>query len=291
MAKIITKDTKPGKGIEKDAPEKRRFFLFFEIFFDKFFKLIQLNFIYFVCLLPLFLGLYFSMSTDITYSTLKSAFDMPPFYFRPDFPNLPGTLLLLASIFLTGPATAGFTYVIRNMQRREHTWIMSDFFSQFKKNFKQGVIMSVIDLLCYLVLYVALMFYLYIMPVDAPEAGTVMPFLGAMFVGALLLVFTWAHYYIYTMMVTFELEFSKLFKNSLLFAIGKLPLNILITVLVLVVVVIEHLIYSSISVIAGIFMPIITLSLIGFIIIFSTYPTIDKMMIQKVSKRVLNTRG
>ena len=61
MAKYITKDSKPGKGISKDAPEKRRFFLFFEIFFEKFLKLVGLNFIYFVALLPLILGVYYSV--------------------------------------------------------------------------------------------------------------------------------------------------------------------------------------------------------------------------------------
>ena len=208
-----------------------------------------------------------------------------------EFPNLPGVILLAVSIFITGPATAGFTYVIRNMQRREHTWVMSDFFKNFKKNFKQGVIMSVIDLLGYLVLYVALMFYLYIMPHDAPEMGTVMPFLGAVFVGALLFVFTWAHFYIYTMMVTFKLEFSKLFKNSLIFAIGKLPLNLLITAFIVLVLYFVLWTTSLTTIIMGVLLPVIILSLIGFIIVFSTYPSIDKIMLQKVNKRVLNTRG
>lgn len=291
MAKIITKDSKPGKGIPKDAPEKRRFFLFFEIFFDKFFKLIQLNFVYFVCLIPLLLGIYYSMGTDLTFATLSDILEYPPFYFRPDFPNVPALVLLTVSVFLTGPATAGFTYVIRNMQRREHTWVISDFFRYMGKNFKQGLIMSIMDIVIYVVLYVAVVFYMFIMPVDAPEAGTLLPALGAIFSLALTLVYTWAHYYIYTMMVTFTLDFSKLFKNSLIFAVAKLPLNLLITAFIALVAFVLLWTISLTPVITGILVPVIALSLVGFIIIFSTYPTIDKVMLQKVNKRVLNTRG
>lgn len=288
MAKIITKDTKPGKGIEKDAPEKRRFFLFFELFFGKFFKLVTLNFLYFVTLLPLIVGINYSVMINPLIEKSADILKYTPIIFTP---TIPGVILLVVSIFITGPATAGFVYVIRNIQRREHTWIFSDFFKQFKKNYKQGLAMSAIDIPAYLVLVIALLFYLYIMPVDAPEAGTVMPFLGAVFVGAVTLVFTWAHYYIYTMMVTFELNFSKLFKNSLIFAIGKLPLNLLISVFVIAVIALNVYVGVLVPAISGILLPVISLSLIGFIIVFSTYPTIDKMMIQKASKRVLNTRG
>ncbi|MBO7289202.1 MAG: YesL family protein [Clostridia bacterium] len=288
MAKYITKDSKPGKGIEKDAPEKRRFFLFFEVFFGKLTKLIGLNFMYFVCLLPLILGVYYSVIVNSLIETPGDILRYPPIVFTP---SLLGTVLLALSVFITGPATAGFTYVIRNMQRREHTWIMSDFFEHFKKNFKQGIIMSIIDIAVCMVLYVALMFYLYIMPVDAPEMGTLIPMMGAMFVGAVSIVFLWAHFYIYTMMVTFKLDFGKLFKNSLIFAIAKLPLNILITLFLGLIA--GGLIYTLTitGIIAGIFIPVIFFSLTGFITIFSTYPTIDKVMLQKVNKRVLNTRG
>ena len=34
---------KEGPGVSKDAPEKKRFFLFFELYFRKFWKMIELN--------------------------------------------------------------------------------------------------------------------------------------------------------------------------------------------------------------------------------------------------------
>jgi len=56
--------TKEGPGVSKEAPEKHRFFLFFELFFRKFTKLIWLNVIYFVTMIPVLLGIYLSFRFD-----------------------------------------------------------------------------------------------------------------------------------------------------------------------------------------------------------------------------------
>ena len=44
--------SKPGPGVEKEEQQKRRFFLFFELFFRKFWKLIQLNLLYLLFWIP-----------------------------------------------------------------------------------------------------------------------------------------------------------------------------------------------------------------------------------------------
>ena len=43
---------KPGKGVKKNEPEKKRFFQFFELFFRKLTKLIQLNLLYLLFCIP-----------------------------------------------------------------------------------------------------------------------------------------------------------------------------------------------------------------------------------------------
>ena len=284
MAKIITKDTKPGKGISKNELEKRRFFLFFELIGIKIRKLTELNLLYTIMLIPLLTGLYFSLdlNTDI--------YAKPIFTIHPDVVSL---IILAASVFVTGPATAGFVYVLRNMQRREHAWVASDFFAQFKKNYLQGIAVSALDLICCTVLYVAFNFYVYIMPADVPEMGSLFPIVGAVFTAALAFIYIWAHYYIYTMMVTFSLKFSDLFKNSLMFSLARLPLNIFITA-VLAVVIVGFLLLFTVSIIAAAAVfALVLLSLSGFFVVFATYPTIDKFMLQKATKktRVLNTRS
>ncbi len=45
--------SKPGKGVEKDEPQKPRFLFFWELFFRKFWKLIQLNLLFIAFCLPI----------------------------------------------------------------------------------------------------------------------------------------------------------------------------------------------------------------------------------------------
>ena len=61
---------KPGKGVEKDAPEKNAFFRFFEIYGRKFWRFIEVNLVFFVILLPLLLTIYAAV-----YDTMYTLFD------------------------------------------------------------------------------------------------------------------------------------------------------------------------------------------------------------------------
>ncbi len=44
---------KEGPGISKDQPQKKRFFLFFDIYFRRFWKLVTLNLLYLACCIPI----------------------------------------------------------------------------------------------------------------------------------------------------------------------------------------------------------------------------------------------
>ena len=61
---------KPGKGVEKDAPEKNAFFRFFEIYGRKFWRFLEVNLIYLLILLPLLLTVYAEV-----YDTMFTVFD------------------------------------------------------------------------------------------------------------------------------------------------------------------------------------------------------------------------
>lgn len=279
---------KEGPGVSKNAPEKHRFFLFFELFGRKFTKLIKLNMMMFVCLLPLALGIYMSVNLNpqiISNGEINSINlgTMPLFVFSGD---IIGMAIFVLSIFVAAPATAGFTYVIRNFQREEHAWVFSDFKDNFKSNFKQAVALGFIDAAVYLLMYVAFVFYRFQMPVINPGMAKLAPVLTALIV-MMCIIYTWMHYYIYVMMVTFDLKLKDMFRNSLLFAIGKLPLNLLITIIC------GAIIFLSVYYIAigAILSFVITLSLLGYIVIFSVYPTIDNYLIEPVTVHEENDDG
>lgn len=272
---------KEGPGVEKDAPEKHRFFLFFELFGRKFSKLIQLNILYAVTLIPLFLGLIMTIKVNpeifingsLSLEMLKK---VPVVVISGD---IIGMIILVLSAFISGPATAGFTYVIRNFQREEHAWVMSDFLEQFKKNFRQGSIIALLDLVIYATAYVAIVFYSFMVKDWMPEIAGIAPILVAI-VCMLSVIYTWMHYYIYVMMVTFKLTIKDIYRNSFLFALGKLPLNIFITLIVGAVILLS--VYYTF--IGSILAFIITIAFIGYVIIFSVYPTIDKYLLTPVSQ-------
>ena len=45
--------SKPGPGVDKDGPKKKRFFYFFELYGRKFWKLLELNLPYVLCCIPI----------------------------------------------------------------------------------------------------------------------------------------------------------------------------------------------------------------------------------------------
>ena len=137
-----------GKGVAKDAPDKKRFILFFEILWRKLWQIIGINIIYFIIILPLMAYvLVFIMQSvgieaaDLAGNTLFVIFaailNLPPFFMW---------LLVGLSAVLYGPATCGLTYILRNYTRQEHAWTFSDFFDRAKKNFKQGLLAGIIDI-------------------------------------------------------------------------------------------------------------------------------------------------
>ena len=62
--------TKEGKGIDKDKPEKKPFFKFWEIVWFKRFKLIALNFMYFIpnLIAAALAGLSYYTATSLFYT-------------------------------------------------------------------------------------------------------------------------------------------------------------------------------------------------------------------------------
>ncbi|MBQ7900938.1 MAG: YesL family protein, partial [Clostridia bacterium] len=223
---------KEGPGVPKNAKEKHRFFLFFELFGRKFTKLIQLNILYLITLVPMLFGLFSSLMVNPNiYSdgvlNVQVMASQPLIQFSG---NVIGMIVFVLSLFIAGPATAGFVYVIRNFQRQEHAWVFSDFFEHFRKNFKQATIVAFIDAAVYFLLYVAFVFYAFMVKDVNPAMAQISPLLLAV-VCMITIIYTWMHYYIHVMMVTFDLKIKDIMRNAMLFAIGKLPVNLLVTII------------------------------------------------------------
>ena len=167
--------SKAGPGIEKDAPKKNGFFLFFEVWFRNIWKLV-----------------------------------------------LPGIVYVFMSILILpfGFASVGITNIARNISRERHSFGMQDFFATIKKNWKQSLIIGIINTLVTAVLIFAIWFYF-------NSEGTAFILLTG-FSLATFIIFAMMKYYIWIITITFSLKIKEIYKNSFLFVFINFKKNLLI---------------------------------------------------------------
>ncbi len=132
-------------------------------------------------------------------------------------------VLTMLPIVTLGFSETAAAYITRNFSRRKPVMLVSDYFDTIKKNWKQSLIVGIINLLATAVIFLALYFYF--------KNWNVSFFYKAGFVvaGCILIVFTFLKYYINMLIVTFNLTIKQLYKNSMLLSSAGLKQNIIIS--------------------------------------------------------------
>lgn len=218
--------SKPGPGISKNAPKKKGLNLFYEILFRKFWKIIQLNIMYIVTLIPTFAVVFIlsgmiSNKLAVNYDTISGLTGTA--FSEVDSARISITMdlliRLLVSIFFTvfwggGPVTSGFIYILRSFVWEDSVFLASDYFKHIKSNFKQSLIVWIIDIVVFTVMCYAYFFY--------SSMTNIMFFLKYVIL-VLAFFYTMLHLFLYHLLVTYKLSISKLYKNSALFALSSLP--------------------------------------------------------------------
>lgn len=225
---------KPGKGVDKNAPKKKGFFLFWEIIARKFTKFLQANFMYALTSIGWLAVLYFFMNGFLMGYEGKLA-QVLSASGGADTQEAAGMLILsLNLLFVMGifmlwgfaPISAPFAYIMRCFTRGEHVWIMSDGFSKFKENIKQSLIVLLVDVIVLIFGLNALLFYYSAFVNMGGIAWMILCYITFL----LLLIYTMIHPYLYQLMVTFKCTTGQLYKNAVLLTLGRLPMNFLLTV-------------------------------------------------------------
>ena len=206
--------TNAGAGITKEEAAKRNYF---DILGRKFWKLIQLNLLY-VLVNILFFGASIFLVTLYDWRSIIDALIKGQLIRLPFLPFIP--------LMLTGPFTAGLTYVVRNFSRQEHAFVCSDFFEHSWKNVKQALITSILQVLVLYLFTMAFFFYRQVFIAQGLNYGIL---LGLTLVLSILLLSM--SFYIYPMIVTFDMKLVHIFKNAWIFAMSKLPQNIFILII------------------------------------------------------------
>ena len=128
--------------------------------------------------------------------------------------------LLIPCIFITGPWTAGVSYVTRNWARDEHAFIWSDMKDAMKENWKPALGLSAITGVVPFLAYLCWQFY------GSMAADNWVMVIPQTFTLMVALVWSLAVTYAYPMLVTYKMSFGTVIKNSLLLAIGRLPMSV-----------------------------------------------------------------
>lgn len=209
-----------------DMMPKNRFELFFEMLKLNLFNLLKVNLMYFVFWIPFWIWTWMNLNVLLTYDSVEA--------FAADGYMMVYAMGAALCVMITGPAKCALKYITRNYARDEHVWLWSDFIGAIKVNWKQGLALSVLNGLFLFLFVYGLSFY---NNMAAVTGSYVYLFLQVLLVvlGAMFLLM---NLYAWPMMVTYELKFTQILRNSLVLAIGRLPLSVLfglITVIPLVI--------------------------------------------------------
>lgn len=254
---------KPGPGVSKDAPVKKPFFRFWEVYFRKFFDLIKLN-------------MLFAIPTAVTIVLVFA------FGFFISGINQSLSFLGYLPFVLLSPFVAGLTFVCRNYAREEHAFILSDFWDAVKNNWKQFLVNGLICYVFYMLMSVAISFY------STQVQQNSLLYVPLVVCLVLAFLFICAQFYIPVMIITFDLSLSKIYKNALIFAIIGLWRNLMLIAIIgvfILVAVIFFLVLPPLAIMVLLVLLIFwAFGFFGFLVNFAVYPLLVKYIIKPYEK-------
>ncbi len=183
---------------------------------------------------------------------------------------------LLALIW--GWVNVGATYCTRNMLKGDPVFMTSDFFYAIKRNFWSGLLLGLIDFGIIAILTYEFIYYSQI-------GGSFMIDFFYFTICSLSIIYFFMRFYIYLMLITFDIKLKKIFKNALIFSVLGIKRN-LMAFLGMAVLIALNIALAVVLMPIGIVVPIILpmiylLPSINLFISYGAYPVIEKYMIDK----------
>ncbi len=293
-----------GKGVEKGEDTTPNLKRFFKLWGRKFWKLISLNLMMLVQIIPLLLIvlLYFAgpkiptlynplyapllgaqtaSPTSVGMTLFNSAAGLmhqTPIY--NSWAHWVMGILILFQLITYGWQKTGSTYILRNLVRGDGVFMVSDYFYAIRRNLKQGFVMGIIDCAALFALGFDLFYFF-----NAPTTGG-NNFMYVM-IFALILIYGIMRFYTYLMMVTFDIKLGRIFKNALIFTVMGIGRNLLalLGIALLTGLFVVLIVFFGQPIPAFFILPFLCLlGFCGFMYTFAAYPVIQKYMINPVQK-------
>ena len=295
-----------GKGVEKGEDTTPNLGFFFKLWGRKFWKLISLNLMMLVQILPL-MGCIFlylggpkvSTQYDPLYTVLLGAQTaLPTSEGMTLFNSAAGLLhqtpifnswahwvmgaLILFHLVTYGWQKVGTTYIMRNLVRGDGVFLFSDYFYAIRRNLKQGLVMGLLDTVDIFALVFDFLYFW-----NSPATG--MNNFMYIMIFALILIYGIMRFYTYLMLVTFNMKLGKILKNALIFTVLGIKRNILalLGILMLVAISVALIVFLVPMKLAFvILLPFLCLlAFCGFMYTYAAYPILQRYMIDPVVKK------
>ena len=288
-----------GKGVYETETRKPTLGFFFKLFFRKFTQLLQLNLLMLFMVIPLiavvfiyFLGdktptvtnaLYaplYGISTSIPSASAASHLDLSSIQMEvPVFNHAMVIVIAALFIFLIvtwGWQNVGAAYVLRGLFKGDPVFVFSDYFYGIKRNFKQAFVLGIIDFVITAVLIIDFIFFFNL-------TGSFTYDFMYFAIMALLIIWIMMRFYLYNLLVTFDLKSFKIIKNSFIFSILGIKRNIM-AFLGIAILVVLHILLVFVFIPMGISIPLVLplvylIAAIGFMATYASFPVIQKYMI------------
>jgi len=172
-------------------------------------------------------------------------------------------LLLCIPVITVGPATAALVHVMRKFALEQPIFVISEFFSAFKKNFLQSLAVGVIDVVFTLAILYSAYFYW--------VKGDVFLIAMTMVSAA---IFTTLNLYIYPQIVSLNLKLPAIFKNAVLLGVVGLKRNLIALGCFVLAGSLLVLLFPY-----SLFALLIAPAFMAFLAVFTVYPVIQKFIV------------
>lgn len=295
-----------GKGVYEQESRKPTLKFFFVLFKRKFTQLLQLNLLMLPMIIPIIViaamylvGTKTNTVTEVAYvplhgittilpsPSLTAAADLSGIQMElPVFSTGMNIAMIVCVLFLAltfGWQNVGAKYVLRGLFRGDAVFVFTDYFYAIKRNFKQAFFVGLIDFICSIVLIIDFIFFFF-------RTGSFGLDFMYFTIFAISIIYIIMRFYIYHLLITFDLSIFKILKNALIFTVLGIKRNVM-GLLGLILLLGIHLFLILMFIPMGISIPLVLplvyiLAWCGFITTYASYPIIDRYMIEPYQSKL-----
>ena len=255
---------KTGKGVDKNAPKKSRGVLFFEILLRHFWKIMKVNLLYSVFMLPAFFAVFsFLMVSNVTMKFVISG--------------------LCAVVFFAvfGPATTAVFKVMKNYSTERHVFIIRDFKKGFTESYKKSLVAGIINIIVFISVYAAVTVY----PKMAEAVGSNLIYVMLVLSISLGIAVVMVSFYVYIMIAVTDIPLKGIIRNAVVLTVYEIKKNLLTLLFTLLIGGIFAFM-AFLNLYTMVIYLVVPAAVIMFMISFNCYPVVKKYVIDPYYKKI-----